>query len=103
MRTAVDGVNGVGKRKNIFTVSVVILQGDFDFHRATLAFHVNRRIVQRGFSAIEMFDELRDAAGEAKLRALFVALIGERDFQALVEKSQFAKALRQSVETIDGL
>ena len=42
MRAAVHGVDGVGKRKNIFRVAVVVLQRDFDFDRVPLAFHVDR-------------------------------------------------------------
>src|SRR5262245_28152270 len=44
-----------------------------------------------------MLDKFRDATGEAKLRALFRALIRERDFQALVQESVFAKACGKRV------
>ncbi len=46
MRTAVNGIDCVGERENIFGVSVVVLQRDFDIHRAALALHVNRRVVK---------------------------------------------------------
>src|SRR6202035_472037 len=89
--------------ENIFAIRVVVLQRDFDFHGAALSFNVDGRIVQRGFSAIEMLDEFRDAPGETEFCAFFAALIGESNFQAFVEKSQLAEALRQSVETVDRL
>src|SRR6266478_124359 len=103
MGAAINGVDGVRKRKNIFAVGVVVLHRDFDFDGPALTFHVNRRIVQRGFAAVEMLDEFGDAAGKTKLRALLGALVGERDFQALVQEREFAKALRQRVEAEGGL
>src|SRR6266487_1388678 len=103
MRAAIDGVNGIGKRKNVFTVRVVVLERDFDFDVAALALHVDRRIVQRGFAAVQVLDELGDAAGELELRGLFRALIGKRNLQAVLQKSQFAQALRERIEAIDGL
>src|SRR3984957_8786718 len=103
MRAAVDGIDGVGKGENIFAVGVVVLQGDFDFYRAAFPFNVDGRIVQRGFSAIKMLDEFGDAPGKAEFGAFFAALIGQRNFQAFVEKGQLAKTLRQSIETIDRL
>ena len=66
MRAAIDGVDGVGEGENIFGVAVVVLQRDFDFDGAALAFHVDGRIVQRCFAAIEMLDEFGDAARETK-------------------------------------
>src|SRR5258708_2777431 len=98
MRTTINGVDGVSEGKNIFAVSVVVLQRDFDFDGPALAFDVDGRIVQRRLSAVQMLDEFGDAAGKPKLRALLRALVGERDFQALIQESQFAKALRQRVE-----
>ncbi len=35
--------------------------------------------MQRSLAAVQMLDKLRDAAGKAKLRRFFGALIGERD------------------------
>ena len=70
---------------------------------SALAFDVDGRIVEGGFAAIEMLDEFGDAAGEAELGGFFGALVGERDFQALVEEGELAEALRQSVEAVDGL
>ena len=103
VRAAIDGIYGVRKSKYIFTVGIVVLQRDFDLYRSALPFDINRRIMQRGFPAIQMLDELRDAARELEFRGLFGTLIGERDQQALIQKGQFAQALRQSVETVDGL
>ncbi len=57
----------------------------------------NRRIVQHAFALVQMLDEFRDAAGEAKFCFLAVALIVERDFQAFVQEGQFAQALRERV------
>ena len=65
-----------------------------------LAFEVNRLLVQHGFAAIQVPDELGDAAAVVKLVLLrrFHALIGQRDGEAFVQKRQLAQPLRQRVE-----
>src|ERR1700737_4465256 len=100
MRSAVHRVDGVREGENVFTVSVVVLERDFDFDVAALPFDVDGRVMQRGLTAVEMLNEFANAAGKAELRGLFGALIGERDFQAFVEEGELAKALRQRVEAI---
>ena len=103
MRAAVNGVDGVGEGENIFGVAIVILERDFHVHLAALAFHIDRRVVERLLAAIEVLDELGDAAGEAELGFLVVALIIEGDFQAFIEEGQLTEALRKRVEAvIDG-
>src|SRR5260370_7884145 len=97
MRAAGDRVVRVCKCKNVCAVGGVVLQSDFDFDVPALAFYVDRRIVQRGFTAVEMLNEFTDAAGEAELRGLFGALVRERDLQALIQEGQFAQALRHCV------
>ena len=56
--------------------------------------------MQHRFAAVQMLDELGDAAAVEKLFGADVvaALIGQNDFQTLVEKRQLAQALRQRVE-----
>ncbi len=98
MRAAIHGVDGVRERENVFAVGVVVLQRDFDFDRAALSFDVDRRIVQGGLAAVQMFDELGDAARKAKLGGFFGTFIRERDFQAFVQKGQLAQALGERVE-----
>ena len=97
MRSAIDRVYGIGKRKDVLRVAIVILQRDFHLHVIALAFDVNRRIVKRLLAAIEVLDELHDAAGKAKLGCFVAALILERDLQALIQKGQLAQALREDV------
>src|ERR1700741_5217072 len=92
VRAAIDGVDGVGECENVLAVGVVVLEGDFDFDVAFLAFHVDRGIVEGGFAAVQVLDEFRDAAGEAELGGLFRALVGERNFQAFVEECVFTEA-----------
>ncbi len=84
MRAAIDGVDRVGKCKNVFRVAVVILQGDFDFDGVFFAFHVHRRIVQHLLALVQMLDEFGDAARKSKFGGFIAAFIGERDFQAFV-------------------
>ncbi len=72
-------------------------------------FHDDGLVVEHGLAAIEMLDELGDAAGVAELSALGFAglgvggaLVGERDLEALVEEGHFAQALGQRVVVVFG-
>src|SRR5262249_50295238 len=87
----------------VFAVAVVVLQGDFDFDIAALAFHVNRRIVKGALAAVEMLHELADSTGKAELGGFLATLIGQTDFQTLVEKCELAQTLRERVIAIGRL
>src|SRR5271157_3749392 len=107
MRSAIDGVDVVGKTEDRFGVSVVVLQRDFHGHALALGFHVDRLVVQNALAAIQVLDELGDAAVVLELGALgFASLgivgpfIGERDQQALVKEGHLAQALRQGVVVV---
>ncbi len=104
MRAAVDGVDVVGEAEDGFGVAVVVLQRDVDLDAVAQSLHDDGLVVQHGLAAIEMLDELGDAAGVAELGAARFAglgvggaLVGERDFEALVEEGHLAQALRQRV------
>ena len=109
VRAAVDGVDVVGKAEDRFGVAVVVLQRDFDLDVVALRFHHDRLVVQHGLAAVEMLDELGDAAGVAEFGAASLAglgiggaLVGERDFKALVEEGEFAQTLGQGVVVVFG-
>ena len=86
MRAAVNGIDRVGEREDVFAIAVVVLQRDFDLDVAALSLYVDGRIVQRTLAAIQMLHEFADAASEAKLGRFFGALVREGDLQALVKK-----------------
>ena len=71
MRAAIHRVDGVREGENVFAISVVVLQRDFDFDVATLSFDVDRGIVQCGFAAVQVLYELADSTREAKLGGFF--------------------------------
>ena len=96
VRSAIHGVDRVGERKHIFRVAVVVLQRDFDFDRVLLAFHVDRRIVQHLLAFVQVLDEFGDAARKAEFGGFVAALVGQRDFQALVQERELAQPLRQN-------
>ncbi len=100
---AIHGVDGVRKRKNIFAVGIVVLQRDFDFDVPALSFHVDGRVVQRRFSAVQVLHEFRDAACKAEFGILFRALVCQRNPQSLVQESQLAQALRERIEAVFSL
>src|SRR5271157_4108489 len=109
MRSAIYGVDVVGKTEDRFGVSVVVLQRDLHGHAVALGFHVDRLVVQNALAAVQMPDELGDAAVVLELGLLGLAGLGigdalvlERDEQSLVEEGQLAQALRQRVKVVLG-
>jgi len=105
VRATVHGVDVVGKAKHVFAIRVVVLQRHFHGQHAAIgefAFTLERNglVVQHGLAAIQMLDELGDAADKLKLGNTrgFFALIGERDLQTLVEKRELAQPLRERIE-----
>ena len=102
VRTTVHGVDGIGEGEDVFAVGVVVLKGDFHLDIALFAFHVDRGIVERAFAAVQVLDEFSNAAGKTEFGRLFGALVVERDFQTLVEKSVLAKARGERVVAEDG-
>ena len=104
MRAAVDGVDVVGEAEDGFGIAVVVLQRDVDLDGVAQSLHDDGLVMQDGLAAIEMLDEFGDAAGVAELGAARLAglgvggaLVGERDFKALVEEGHLAQALRKGV------
>ena len=111
MRAAIHRVDVVGEAENALRIAVVVLQRDFHRQRAAVVrqlafgFEVDGLLVQHGLAVVQMLDELRDAAAVQKLVALhrIHALIGQRDFEALVQERQLAQPLRQRVVIERGL
>ena len=64
-----------------------------------LAFEIDRLVVQHRLAAVQMLDELGDAAAVVKLVLLgrFGALVGQSDLEAFVQERQLAQPLRQRV------
>ena len=108
-RAAVHRVDVVGEAEEVLRVGVVVLQRDLHAEHAVvgqlaLAFEVDRLVVQHGLAAVEVLDELGDAAAVVELVGLhgIRALVGQRDGQALVQEGQLAQALGQGVEVVLG-
>ena len=105
MRAAVDRVDVVGEAEHRLGVAVVVLQRNFHRDAVALGFHVDGLVMQHLLAAVQMLDELRDAAGVLEVLracaspvfAIGGALVGERDLQALVQEGEFAQPLRQRV------
>ena len=107
MGAPVDRIDIVREAEHRLRIPVVVLQPDLHGHAAALGFHVNRLIVQHLFAAIQMLDELRDAAVVFEVRVLGLArlrvgraLVSQRDQQSLVKEREFAQALSQGVVVI---
>ena len=109
MCSAIDGIDVVREGEDGLRIAVVILHRDFHHDIVALRLHINRFVVEGLLAAVQMLDELRDAAAVFELRMLGFAgfrvrgaLIGQRDFQALVQEGQLAQPLRQCVVVIFG-
>ncbi len=104
MRAAIDGVDVVREAEHRFAIGIVVLQRHFHGQHAVrqiaLAFDENRLVVQHAFAFIQVLDELGDAADELELgnARRILALVGQRDFQALVQERQLAQPRGQGVE-----
>ena len=109
MRAAVDSVDVVGEAEDGFGVAVVVLQADFHDDAVFLGFHVDRLVVQDLFAAIEVLNELRDAAVVLEVGVLGFAglrigrpLVGQRNEQAFVQEGELAQPLGQRVVVVFG-
>ena len=109
VRAAVDGVDVVGEGEDRLGVAVVVLKRDL--HIDAIAQSLPSRSACRAEPAcpVDVLDELGDAAGVFELGALGLAglgvggaLIGKRDFEALVQEGEFAQPLRQGVVVVFG-
>src|SRR5581483_1467424 len=107
MRTAIDRIDVVGEAEDGFRVAVVVLQRNLHGHAVALGFHVDRLLVQHALTAVQVLDELGDAAVVLELGLLGLAclgiggaLVGKRDQQALVQEGQLAQTLRQCVVVV---
>src|SRR5260370_7761460 len=62
MRAGVNGVDVVGEAEGSFRVSVVVLQRNLHVDAVALGIHVDGLIVQDRLAAVQMLDELGNAA-----------------------------------------
>ena len=95
MRSAVDRVDVVRERKDLFVVAVVVLHRHLDRKVVSDHLEIERLVVQRALVLVEVLDEFGDAAFVVKLVRLFgfFALVLDENANALVEKRLFAKTL----------
>ena len=91
MRAAHLVVGVVSVAADALLLAVGVLERDLDVDVLQGLFHV-QRLVQRIFGAVQIFDELGDAAFVAERFFLVGPFIHELDGQALVEKGQLAQA-----------
>src|SRR5258706_9654839 len=109
MRAAILGVDVFSEGEDILGVVVVVLDRDLERKAFAFLLHVDGFLMQHRLTAIEVLDELRDAAIEFEFRALGFAglgirgaLIGKRDGQTFVEEGELTQTIRQSVKAIFG-
>ncbi len=69
VRAAVDGVDVVGEAEDRLGVAVVVLERDLDLDVVAHRFHHDGLVVQHRLAAVEVLDELGDAACVLELGA----------------------------------
>ena len=102
VRAAFVRVDVVRERIHRLRVAVVPLQRDLGVDAVLLAAHVDRLLVHGRLVLVQVLHERDDAAVVVEIVVLPVALVVERDDDAAVQEGQFAQALRQRVEAVDG-
>ncbi len=109
MRAAIHRIDVVREAEDRLRIGVVVLEGDLDGDAVAHGLHDDRLVMQHGLAAIQMLDELGNAASVAELAVTRLAglgvggaLVGERDNQALVEEGHLAQTLRQRVVVVLG-
>ena len=75
MRAAINGVDVVGEREDIFSIGVVVLNREFQSDVVLAGFKVDGRVVQNLFVLVQVFDEFGDASRVLKLVFLVVAFV----------------------------
>ena len=100
MRAAVRVCDGVGKAEDLIIVAVVILHYDIDEDLVALPRENDRLGMDDGFVFAELADEFFDAVfvEEGLLPRCITAFVGERNFEAGIEKRQFAQPVGQALE-----
>lgn len=108
MRAAVNRIDVVGKGEDRLGVRVVILQRNLHDDVALLGLHVDGLLMEHLLALVEQLDELRDTAGvlvDLRLRLAFgidLALVGQRDLDALVQERELAQTIGECVEVVLG-
>src|SRR4029078_4205935 len=100
MRAAVALRDVVGEAEYGLVIAVVPGQRAFDRDALTFGLDEDRRRNQRGLVAVEVFDELLDAALVTHLLALLDRMphVGQQDGDAGVDKSEPAQPVLQRGE-----
>ena len=99
MGAALGGIDVVRKRDEGFRVRVGVLHGDLGHAAFAAALHVDDVLVDRGLGAVEVLDELADAAlvMHDVLAHFLVALVAQGDLDARVQERLIAQALFKHV------
>ena len=91
MRPAIHRVDIVRKAENRFGIAVVVLKANLHGHAIAFGLHVNRTVVQHCLAAIQVLNELSDAAVVFEFRRLgfagfriACAFVSQRDQQTFV-------------------
>ena len=100
MGSAITLRNIVGKAQYVFVVGIIPPERHFNSDAVFFRIQINRRINQRSFCAIKIFNELRKPAFIEEILRNFLraAFVSQDNPRAGIQKSQFAKTLLESLE-----
>ena len=98
MSSAFNRIDVVGKGKNIFVVTIVILKRTLHFDIVFFLIHIENLAVKRAFGTVQILNELRNAAVVFERMLLVRTLLLNRDFNAFVEKGELSQAVRKRIK-----
>ena len=103
VRAALGGIDVVGEGQHQLAVAVGVLHGDLGHRGVAASLHVDDLLMQRGLGAVEMLDELTDAALVVHdlLDRLIVALVAQGDLETCVQKRLLAQTLFEHIVLVD--
>ncbi|OQA13410.1 MAG: hypothetical protein BWY63_03480 [Chloroflexi bacterium ADurb.Bin360] len=102
MRTAIDGVDGIGEGQRRLTVAIGVLERHLDIGAIHFLFDIDRR-VKRLQIAVEIMDERQDSALEVEGHTVWegcLAFIYHLDGHATGDKRHLPETLCQRVEAV---
>ena len=93
MRAAFDCVDIVGKRENIFIVTVVVLEGRLHFGRVFFLIHIENFGMKRVFIPVQILNKLGDPIFVFKDVLLIGTLVLDRNLNSFIEEGKLSQAV----------
>src|SRR6185295_4424240 len=94
MRPTFVRVDIVGEGKNLFLISVVVLQGYLEIDPFFDSPKIDNFVMEMGLILVEMFHERNDASHVVEVMSLLRSLVLNGNEQPFVQEREFSEPLR---------